>query len=82
MQVSKPNAKSLDYYPTVEEIFRELSRQAGKKVPILARAKEIEFSIVEPLTDRRRRRIMSLTYTSVPLCQMRHQSNALDEYKS
>ena len=51
MQVAKPNAKSLDYYPTVEQIFRELSRQAGTKVPIPAREKETYFSIEEPLTD-------------------------------
>ena len=51
MQGAKKNAKSLDYYPTVEEIFWELSRQARRKVPIPARAKETDFSIEEPLTD-------------------------------
>ena len=50
MQGAKPNAKSLDYYPIIEEIFRELSRQARTKVPIPARAKETNFSLEEPLT--------------------------------
>ena len=51
MRGQDPRAKDLDYYPTVEQIFRELSRQAGTKVPIPAAAKEVDFSIVEPLTD-------------------------------
>ena len=49
MQGAKTNAKSLEYYPIVEEIFRELSRQVGTKVAILARAKETDLSIEEPL---------------------------------
>ena len=51
MQGAKTNAKTLDYYPIVEEIFREVSRQAGTKLPILAKAKETTFSIEEPLID-------------------------------
>ena len=51
MQGAKTYAKILDYYPTVEEIFRELSRQARTKVPIPARAKETDFSIEELLID-------------------------------
>ena len=51
MQGKKSNAKSLDYYPSVEQIFRELSRQAGTKIQIPATAKAIEFSIKEPLID-------------------------------
>ena len=50
MQGEKSNAKALDYYPSVEQIFRELSRQAGTNIQILAKAKAIEFSIEEPLT--------------------------------
>ena len=45
------NAKALDYYPSVEQIFRELSQQAGAKIPIPAKAKEMDFSIEEPLTN-------------------------------
>ena len=51
MQGTKTNAKTLDYYPAVEDIFLELSRQAGTKVPIPAKEKETNFSIEEPLTD-------------------------------
>ena len=51
MQGAKTNAKTLGYYPTVEEIFQELSRQAGTKVPIPAKAKETDLSIEESLTD-------------------------------
>ena len=51
MQGEKSNAKALDYYPSVEQIFRELSQQTGKKIQFLAKAKAIDFSIKEPLTD-------------------------------
>ena len=51
MQGEKSNAKALDYYPSVEHIFWELSRQAGTKIKIPAKAKAIDFSIKEPLTD-------------------------------
>ena len=51
MQGKKSNAKALDYYLSVEQIFRELSRQAGTKIQIPAKAKEIDFSIEESLTD-------------------------------
>ena len=51
MQGTKSNAKTLDYYPSVEAIFRELSRQAGTKIPRLAKEKVTDFSIEEPLTD-------------------------------
>ena len=40
-----------NYYPTVEHIFRELSRQTKTKLQIPEAAKQIDFSIVEPLTD-------------------------------
>jgi len=45
------NARDLDYYPTVEQIFRELSRQTKTKIQIPEAAKQVDFSIVEPLTD-------------------------------
>ena len=50
MQGAKPNAKALNYYPPVEQIFRELSRQEGAKIPIPAKSKQMDFSIDEPLT--------------------------------
>ena len=51
MQGDDSNAKALDYYPSVNQIFQELSRQAKTKVPVPAAAKTIDFSIKEPLTD-------------------------------
>ena len=51
MQGEKSNAKALDYYPSVKQIFRELSQQAETKIQIPAKAKEIDFSIEEPLTN-------------------------------
>ena len=51
MQVEDSNAKALDYYPSVDQIFRELSRQAKTKIPVPTAAKQIDFSIEEPLTD-------------------------------
>ena len=51
MQGAEEKAKTLDYYPTVEEIFRELARQSSKKLLIPAKAKETDLLIVEPLTD-------------------------------
>ena len=50
-QGSTTNAKPLDYYPTVEEIFIELGWQSKTKISILAGAKEINHAIVEPLTN-------------------------------
>ena len=50
MQGAKEKAKTLDYYPTVEEIFRELARQSGTKLSIPAKAKEVTLAIEEPLT--------------------------------
>ena len=51
MQGDDSNAKALDYYPSVDQIFQELSRQAKTKIPVLATAKNIDISIEEPLTD-------------------------------
>ena len=51
MQGAKATAKPLDYYPTAEEIFRELARQSNTKLSIPAKAKEINQPIEEPLTD-------------------------------
>ena len=51
MQGIDLNAKSLDYYPSVNQIFWELSRQAKTKIPVPAVAKNIEFSIEDPLID-------------------------------
>ena len=51
MQGAKSNAKALDYYLSVEQIFREMSRQAGTKVPIPTKTNETDLLIEEPLTD-------------------------------
>ena len=51
MQSDDSNTKALDYYPSVDQIFRELSRQAKTKISVLVAAKQINFSIEEPLTD-------------------------------
>ena len=51
MQGQDPKAQDLDYYPTVDQIFRELTRQAQRKIQILEAAKQVDFSITEPLTD-------------------------------
>ena len=50
MQGAKAKAKPLDYYPTVEEIFRKLAQQSGTNLSIPANAKEINQTIEEPLT--------------------------------
>ena len=42
MRGQDPKAQDLDYYPTVEQIFRELTRQAGTKVPISEAAKKVD----------------------------------------
>ena len=51
MQSDDSNAKALDYYPSVDHIFRELSRQAKTKIPVPVTRKKIDFSIEETLTD-------------------------------
>ena len=51
MQGDNSNAKALNYYPSIEQIFQELSRQAKTKTPVPAAAKQTDFSIAEPLTD-------------------------------
>ena len=51
IQGEKEKAKPLDYYPTVEEIFHKLAQQSGTKLSIPAKAKEINQTIEEPLTD-------------------------------
>ena len=51
MQGAKAKAKTLNYYPTVEEIFRELAQQSGTKLSIPAKAKETNLAIEEPLTN-------------------------------
>ena len=51
MQGEKSNAKSLDSYPLVKQIIRELSQQAGTKIQIPAKAKETNFSIEQRLRD-------------------------------
>ena len=51
MQGEASNAKSLDYYPSVDQIFQELSRQAKTKISVPEAAKQVEFSIQEPLIN-------------------------------
>ena len=61
MQRAKPNAKALDYYASFKQIFQELSRQARAKIPIPAKAKEMDFLIEEPLTDQEKEECCNLT---------------------
>ena len=51
MQGEDPKANALDYYPSVHQIFRELTQQAKTKIPVPEAAKHVNFSIAEPLTD-------------------------------
>ena len=51
MYGEKATTWPLDYYPTVEEIFRELGQQFVTKLSIPAKAKEINQTIEEPLTN-------------------------------
>ena len=51
MQGEDPKASALDYYPTAEQIFRELTRQAKNNIPVPVAAKQVNFSVTEPLTD-------------------------------
>ena len=51
MQGGKATVKPLDYYPIVEDIFYDLTRQSGTKLSIPAKSKEINQKIKEPLTD-------------------------------
>ena len=51
MQGQDPKAQDLDYYPTVDQIFWELSRQAQTRIQIPGAAKRSDFSITEPLTN-------------------------------
>ena len=51
MQGKDPKAASLDYYPNVDQIFRELTRHEKTKIPVPEEAKQVDFSIKEPLTD-------------------------------
>ena len=55
MQGEKAEAKPLDYYPTVEEIFQELAQQSNTKLSIPTRDKEINQQIEEPLKKPRKR---------------------------
>ena len=51
MQGEASNSKSLDYYPSVDQIFWELSQKAQTNIEVPTVAKQIDFSIEEPLTD-------------------------------
>ena len=50
-QGSQENAKPLDYYPTVEELFTKLARQSKTNITIPEAAKASNQPIIEPLTD-------------------------------
>ena len=52
MQGDDSNAKSLNYYLSVDQIFREMSQQDKTKILVPAVAKKSEFSIEELLTDK------------------------------
>ena len=51
MQGAKEKVKPLDYYPIVKDIFQELAQQSNKKFSIPAKAKEVNLTIEEPMTD-------------------------------
>ena len=51
MRGQDPKAQDLEYYPTVEQIFRELTRQAQTEITIPEASKQVDFSIIEPLTN-------------------------------
>ena len=51
MQGAKGKAKPLDYYPIVKDIFQELARQSNTKISIPTKAKEVNLTIEEPLTN-------------------------------
>ena len=51
VQGSITKSKPLEYYPTIEEIFTELSRKTKTKITIPKATKGINQPIVEPLTD-------------------------------
>ena len=51
MQGVAVKANSLDYCPSVEYIFANLSRQSNTKIAILMFAKKTDQAIVEPLTN-------------------------------
>ena len=55
MQRDDSNIESLDYYPSIDQIFQELSRQAKTKIPVPVTAKQIDFYIEEPLTDQEKK---------------------------
>ena len=54
MQGEDPKAAVLDYYLTTEQIFQELTRQAKTNIPVLEAAKQVDFSVKEPLTDQKK----------------------------
>ena len=51
MRGQDPKAQDLDYYPTVDQIFCELTRQEKTKIPVPEAAKQVDFSTIELLTD-------------------------------
>ena len=51
MQGENPKAHALDYYPSVDQIFWELTRQEKTRIPVPEAAKQVNYSIEEPLTD-------------------------------
>ena len=51
MQGEDPKATALDYYPTADQVFRELTRQVKTKIPVPEADKQVDFSIKEPFTD-------------------------------
>ena len=51
MQGAKAEAKPLDYYPTVEDIFKDIAWHSNTKLLIPAKAKELNQPIEEPLTN-------------------------------
>ena len=54
MQGAAVKDKHLDYYPTNEEIFKELSRQSNTNMSILVATMKRNHPILEPLTDQKK----------------------------
>ena len=51
MQGQDPKSQDLNYYPMVDHIFWELTRQAQRRIQIPEATKHVNFSTIEPLTD-------------------------------
>ena len=51
MQGTSSNAKELDYYPPIKEIFQDLATQSNAAYPLPNIAWRKDFPLEDPLTD-------------------------------